>query len=708
VIRTRFSVLTLAVVLTTSLTAQGRLDRVLAPPNLPPDSRLGLPVHLNRPFKFTPAYKTADEWRTRAAALRRQVQVAVGLWPMPERTPLKPVVTGRVQRDGYTIEKIFFASAPGHYVSGNLYRPTGTPPAANGGKWPAVLSPHGHWENGRLLERPTDMARERVAAGGEKTMEGSRYPLQARLAGLAKLGVIVFMFDMVGYGDSQSIVHREGFTDIEAELRLQSVMGLQAWNALRALDFLAGLPDVDTSRSGVTGESGGGTQTFILAALDDRPAAIFPAVMVSGAMQGGCICENAPLLRIGTNNIELAALYAPKPLGMSGANDWTKDILTLGLPELKSIYRLFGAEDRVMARHFPYEHNFNQVSRELMYDWFNTHLKLGHPSPIVEPPFKPGTPAELTVYDAAHPQPADAANAATLRRTLTAASDAQLTALAATPAEYRKVVETALRVMTQEPALASVTVTPVPGTFKSLPGDGFDAHLTYLTRPGSGDAVPTMGLVPKGYKDGPMVIWAHPEGKASLFESDGRTPIPAARALLQRGTAILAPDVFLTGEFHRSGGKTTLPPVKDADRFPTYRDGYNRTILAQRTRDLLTAIAFAKTTLKPRVMHLVAVGDAGVWGLLARALAGDTITRASLDLNGFDFARVTKADDEMLLPGALKYGGVPGFLSLCTAGQTEVYGARSTSRTSTPVTPAVALRPGKASADAMANWVAGS
>ena len=91
-------------------------------------------------------------------------------------------------------------------------------------------------------------------------------------------------------------------------------MGLQTWNSIRALDFLLGLPDVDPSAIGVTGASGGGTQTFILGAVDDRPAVAFPAVMVSTAMQGGCVCENCSYLRVGTGNIELAGLFAPKPL----------------------------------------------------------------------------------------------------------------------------------------------------------------------------------------------------------------------------------------------------------------------------------------------------------------------------------------------------------------------------------------------------------
>src|SRR5204863_1251337 len=144
---------------------------------------------------------------------------------------------------------------------------------------------------------------------------------------------------------------------VETELWQQSFMGLQTWNSIRSLDFLTSLPDVDPNRIGVTGASGGGTQTFILCAIDDRPAVAFPAVMVSTAMQGGCICENCSYLRVGTGNIELAAVFAPKPLGMSAANDWTKDIMTKGLPELKALYKLYGDEDNVMAKaHIEFGH----------------------------------------------------------------------------------------------------------------------------------------------------------------------------------------------------------------------------------------------------------------------------------------------------------------------------------------------------------------
>src|SRR5207253_3592242 len=142
---------------------------------------------------------------------------------------------------------------------------------------------------------------------------------------------------------------------------------LQTTNSIRTLDFFLSLPDVDPSRIGVTGASGGGTQTFMLCGVDDRPTAAFPAVMVSTAMQGGCICENASCLRIDTGNIELAGLCAPRPLGMVGADDWTKEIETKGLPQLKALYRLYGIENEVQGKAFlQFPHNYNQVSRELM------------------------------------------------------------------------------------------------------------------------------------------------------------------------------------------------------------------------------------------------------------------------------------------------------------------------------------------------------
>ncbi|MCZ6795657.1 MAG: hypothetical protein O7J95_18790, partial [Planctomycetota bacterium] len=380
-------VLALMSVVGLPLAGAGETGRVFDPPRAPKDSRLKSAVTLDGYHHWAPP-GDLETWKKRRATLRRQILVAAGLWPLPPRTALEPVIHGKIDREDYTIEKVFFQSYPGFYVTGNLYRPKG-----GGEKKPAVLSPHGHWRDGRLHERPEGEAKKLVAAGEEKTLESARYHIQARCAGLARLGCVVFHYDMVGYADSRQIGHRQGFGDVEAELRLESAFGLQTWNTLRALDFLLDLPDVDPRRVGVTGASGGGTQTFILCAIDGRPAVGFPAVMVSTGMQGGCVCENASHLRVATTNVEFAAMAAPRPYAMTGANDWTKEILTKGLPELKALYKLHGQEERVQAWcHTEFDHNYNQVSREHMYDWFNRHLELGHPSPVNERPFRPVKP----------------------------------------------------------------------------------------------------------------------------------------------------------------------------------------------------------------------------------------------------------------------------------------------------------------------------
>src|SRR5262245_15362706 len=174
------------------------------------DSRLGPPKTLHGYFPFHPP-TDKKAWEARRKAVREQVLVATGLWPMPEKTPPQPVIHGKIDRDGYTIEKVFFASYPGQYVSGNLYRPKGKK-----GKLPAVLNPHGHWANGRFYDACEETARASIKEGAEKTMAGARYPLQARCAQLARMGCVVFFYDMVGRADSQQIGHSAGFTDARA------------------------------------------------------------------------------------------------------------------------------------------------------------------------------------------------------------------------------------------------------------------------------------------------------------------------------------------------------------------------------------------------------------------------------------------------------------------------------------------------------------
>ena len=221
--------------------------------------------HLDLRYSFSP-YKTKTEWTNRAATLRRQILVSAGLWPLEKRQPVRANISGRIDRGAYTIEKVYFESLPGFYVTGNLYRPKNPQ-----GKVPAILSPHGHWSYGRFENTP-------VAS------------IPARAAGLARMGMVVFTYDMVGYGDNTRVSHRfaEGHREGFDANTLWSVnlLGLQLWNSIRALDFVQSLPEVDSERIGCTGESGGGTQTFLLAAVDERVKVAAPVNMILSTYAG--------------------------------------------------------------------------------------------------------------------------------------------------------------------------------------------------------------------------------------------------------------------------------------------------------------------------------------------------------------------------------------------------------------------------------------
>ena len=656
----------------------------------PHDPRQSLLHDVDHPWSFDPHYTDQKQWAQRAKELREQILVAEGLWPMPQKTPLNAVVHGKIERDGYIIEDVSFASMPGHYVTGNLYVPT-----EKTGPFPAVLCPHGHWPGGRFYENTEAAAKKQIELGAEQTMEGALFPIQARCAMLARMGCIVFQYDMVGYADSTAIEHRAGFTDAQAILRLQSFMGLQTWNSIRTLDFVLSLPNVDPKRIAVTGASGGGTQTLILDAIDDRPAVDFPAVMVSDEMQGGCICENAPLLRIGTNNLEIAAAFAPRPMGMSSANDWTRHLVERGLPKIKAIYQLYGAADQTMAWYRSFEHNYNQVSRELMYNWMNDHLRLGWPSPVKEVAFKPVPPKELSVYDAKHPRPSDELGAAELRKRMNAASDAQMAELRSNPDEYRKVVGIALRVMVGNnvPSAGDVSL-------EKSPQNGIAGFATLetglLVRHSTGVALP-YNLLKHGNTVGQITIVVDDRGRSAVLAGGGLNDISGR--LVSAGQTVLCADLALTGQL--SSSHPPDPRGRYANyNYAGYYFGYNPSVLGERVTDLLAEIAAARS-LSGRPVNIIGLNHCGVVVLLAAALAGDSVNRAAIDLNEFDFDQVKDVTNEMMLPGALKYGGISGFAALCSADRTALWGAANSGAT----LPKDMVRQGQAAPAEMIQWI---
>lgn len=659
-----------------AVAARAEAPRVLPEGQLPDDQRLGPLKDLNGYFPFHPC-TSRQEWQQRSERLRRQMLLATGLWPMPTKTPANAVIHGKVDRPEYTVEKVYFESFPGHFVTGSLYRPKG-----RSGPLPGVLCPHGHWDKGRFHDAGEKAIRKQIVNGEERFEAGGRHPIQARCVQLARMGCVVFQYDMVGYADSQQIVHRPGvrekmntpenwgYFSPQAELRMQNMMGLQTYNSICALDFLSGLPEVDPERIAVTGASGGGTQTFILCAIDPRPAVAFPAVMVSTAMQGGCTCENACYLRVGTGNIELAALISPRPLGMTAADDWTKQIATKGLPELKQHYKMLGIEDLVMAKplvHFG--HNYNYVSRAVMYPWLNKHLKLGLEEPIVEEDYVPLSQEkqnnEISVWDDEHPQPPHGDDyERSLLRWITEDSQRQMAALLPNDrpglAEYRRIVGGAVDVMIGRGLPEPGAVTAKELSVKET-GEFFQVK-ALLNHTAREEQLPVVVLRPKSWNR-QTVVWVDETGKQALFDAQG-SPKPAVRKLLSAGVGVVGVDLIGQGEFTTDG----KPPAKARlvnDAYAGYTFGYNHPLFAQRVHDLLSVVSCARSgEARAEKVYLVGFGGAGRWVAAARAQAGLGVDRAVVDTAGFRFANLAAIDDPDFLPAAAKYDDLPGMIAL--------------------------------------------
>jgi dienelactone hydrolase len=658
--------------------AIAQAPRVLPSGTLPKDARLGPQKDLKGYFPFTPS-KTPAQWAERAKWLKQQTLVGLGLWPMPTTTPANAVIHTPVDRGEYTVEHVYLESFPGHFVTGNLYRPKG-----EAGRRPGVLCPHGHWPNGRFYDIGPTKILDEIVQGAERFEVGGRSPLQSRCVQLARMGCVVFHYDMIGYADSQQLEHRAGtrpemntptnwgYFSPQAEARLQTIIGLQSYNSIRALDWFCELPDVDPERIGVTGASGGGTQTFLLCAVDPRPAVAFPAVMVSTAMQGGCSCENACYLRVGTGNVELAALFAPKPLGMTGADDWTKEIATKGFPELQQLYGMLGAKDLVMAKPLvQFKHNYNYVSRAAMYGWFNKHLKLSQSEPVVEEDYRPLTEAEMTVWDAAHPKPpAGEAYERSLVKWIT--DDAEKQLAAATPRDadslknYRELIGPAVQVMIGRGL-------PEAGAIEHEKIDEHDRgtylEFTSLLRyPRYGEEVPTVFLLPKKWNK-QVVVWVHELGKSGLYESDG-TPRADVQSLIQAGFAVASADLFGQGEFTADGQPLAKAPLVKSGQgkwatYAAYTFGYNHSLFSKRVHDVLSLVSYCRHDKhKAEQVHVIGLGKAGPWVAAALAQAGSAIDRTAIDTSGFRFAAIDSIDDPAFLPGAVKYGDLPGMLAL--------------------------------------------
>jgi dienelactone hydrolase len=546
-------------------------------------------------FKM-PDYQSRKQWEGRRQELQRQILSAAGLLPMPAKSPLRPKVVRRLEYRDYVIEVILLETLPGYFLGGNLYLPIGKKLPA-----PAVLIPHGHWKKGRIEDQPS-------------------YSVPALGINLARQGYIAFAYDMVGYNDTRQTSH--SFGGWMEELWGFNPMGLQLWNSIRSVDFLQSLPEVDSRRIAATGASGGGSQTFLLAAVDERVAVAAPVNMVSAYMQGGDPCEEAPNLHVDTFNVEIAAMIAPRPmLLVSSTHDWTRHTPVEEFPAIQRIYRLYGAIQNVQNAHIDAEHNYNRQSREAVYRFLAQYLQAGRP--VIEPVDEDITmpPEEdLLAFSRSGPH--------------------QLDDYAAVFQSWKVAgllsMQSGVDPNTQRDGLRFA----LSATWPVQVGHSIRGDQIVLSRPDRGDQVTGRWVPGKG---APILI-VHPAGSEAALRN------PGVASAIRSGRPVLILDAF-TGNAQRTRR------LRSDDYFLSY----NRSIYAERVQDILTAAAYLKGQSGAK-LQLIGLEDAGVWCVFAAAIAPTSIDVVA-DLNGFggsdqDFR------DRFFVPGIQRAGGLSTALKL--------------------------------------------
>jgi sugar phosphate isomerase/epimerase len=290
-------------------------------------------------------YHDVVSWEKRKTEMRACMYSALQLSPMPATPASKPIITPVRKMDGYTVENIAFEVLPGVYTAASLYRP----PKIKG-KIPVVLCPDGHWEKHRY-----------------------RADCQYRCATLARMGCMAISYDILAWGESLLQFKPE-------DHRRSLAMTVQALGAFRILDYMLKLKDADTNRVAISGGSGGGSHTMLITALDDRIKLSVPVVMVSSYHSGGCPCESGMPVHLcggGTNNVEIAAMAAPRPqLVISDGKDWTSHVPENEFPYLKKMYGYYGKQELVENVHLSEEgHDFGINKRTALYEFIGKHFR---------------------------------------------------------------------------------------------------------------------------------------------------------------------------------------------------------------------------------------------------------------------------------------------------------------------------------------------
>ncbi len=569
-------------------------------PRIPEDSRLAADRHTNTVFPIT-RFASREEVERRREELRFNLRMAAGLYPWPEKTPLNVRREPAGRFEGFTVEKIMFETRPGFWSTGNLYLPDPVPVKA-----PAILNVIGHWHPQRLT----------------RTAEAD-YPQQ--IGNFARMGFVCLVTDMIGMVDSRQISHEYGGG--EKELWLSNGLGVQLWNNIRALDLLCSMPEVDPERIGVTGASGGGSQTLFLSLVDERIRAAAPINMISLRMQGGCACENAPGLRRFTDNGEMCAMLAPRPLFMAGSTgDWTKEQEVREVPAVLEAYRQYGAENMVEHFYQVADHQYNRKTRARVYSFFARHL-MGREMNWEEQDIDFGDVQDLTWFRGEGHAPGIEGDEAFL-----AAHQAERkTAVGSLEREEKK------KMLAWMTGIGSPAVI-ADGNEEVRDGCRVEKNVVVSVH---GEQIPFIRVIPENWDGRRVCLALSGDGKACVDK-------PRFRALLEAGCALVSGDLFLTGEYLPA--EVTVYGGGQAERYFTT---FHYTKDAFRASDAALLWQAAKRT-----------GEEV--SLLAEGCAVPAAACALPFMEGLGSAAFEKAafEGECFIPGIMLLGGPAGCLTL--------------------------------------------
>ncbi len=330
---------------------------------------------------------TLEQWQARREQFHRELMEMLGLDPMPERTPLKATVTGTIDHEQFTVEKLHFQSRPNLYVTANLYVPKGLE-----GRAPAVLYVCGHG---------------RVKIDG--VSYGSKAHYQHHATWFAKNGYVCLIIDTLQLGEIEGIHHGTyRYDKWWWNNRGYTPAGVEAWNCIRAIDYLQSRPEVDPEQIGVTGRSGGGAYSWWIAAIDERIQAAVPVAgitdltnhVVDGCVEGHCDC----MYQVNTyrwDYAKVAAMVAPRALMIGNTDNdaiFPKDGVERLYEATRRIYTLHGKPEHIALTMTAGGHSDTPELREAAFQWMNRHLT-GEERTIVDQEEKLFTPQQLKVFD---------------------------------------------------------------------------------------------------------------------------------------------------------------------------------------------------------------------------------------------------------------------------------------------------------------------